>query len=641
MRLTALLVVSAFGLVSCGGGGSGGDSGLASDCSFSIASTPQRLTTTDVERVVAQAADAANRLGARATIAVSDRVGNVLAVYRMTSVTGGTNSEFNVTLRTGLLGSGAVQGLENRTVPSALAAISKAVTGAYLSSSGNAFSTRTASFIIQQHFIPGTLNFPSGPLYGVQFSQLPCGDFVQRGGTRGIGPRRSPLGLAGDPGGFPLYKNGRVVGGVGVVTRSNAIYGIDLDPSNIDNDIEERIAQSASFGFTPEACIRANRITAGGVTLRYSDSDGGLITPSITTIAGLPAGLGALQSVAGYRDTAVVEAGTAYGENASGFAPATTAPFSSKSAFILVGTGGTARFPASNSSVPALNQSGMTSTEVQAVLGHALDVANSARAQIRRPLNSPAQVTISVVDAAGNVLGVVRTPDAPIFGTDVSLQKARTAAFFSKADAAAQLIAEGHADPYLTASVNAGLDGRHASLFFASYLADGVFAGGRAFTGRAIGNIHRPYFPDGIIGSGRGPLSRPFASWSPFNVGLQLDLVAGKVLANIIDTPDNRCTTDAIGIDNGIQIFPGSVPIYRGSTLVGAIGVSGDGVDQDDMIAFLAVDRASRAPGATLVNAPTNIRADRLTGPGGNLRYVQCPQSPFINSDEQNVCSGR
>ena len=50
-----------------------------------------------------------------------------------------------------------------------------------------------------------------------------------------------------------------------------------------------------------------------------------------------------------------------------------------------------------------------------------------------RPLDSRAQVTISVVDTNGTVLGIVRSPDAPIFGIDVSLQKARTATFFSSA----------------------------------------------------------------------------------------------------------------------------------------------------------------------------------------------------------------
>ena len=42
---------------------------------------------------------------------------------------------------------------------------------------------------------------------------------------------------------------------------------------------------------------------------------------------------------------------------------------------------------------------------------------------------------MSVVDTNGEILGVARTPDGPIFGTDVSLQKARTAMFFSSATA--------------------------------------------------------------------------------------------------------------------------------------------------------------------------------------------------------------
>lgn len=637
MRLSALAIAAAIGLSSCGGSS---ERTLSSDCSFTVASTPQSLTSTEVDQILAQAADVARQLNQQATIAVVDRVGNVLGVYRMAA--GGINTEFDVTLRTGLLGTTSILGLENRTVPSALAAISKAVTGAYLSSSGNAFSTRTAGFIIQQHFVPGVQNTGAGPLYGVQFSQLPCGDLVQKGASAGIGPRRSPLGLAGDPGGFPLYKNGRVVGGIGVVTRADAIYGIDLNPQDTDQDLEEIIAQSATTGFAAPECIRANRITAGGVTLRFSDSDAGLVTPRANQLSSLPAGLGNLQIVNGYRDTAAVIAGAAYGEQASGFIAATSGPRLARAAVELVTAAGAARFPASNSVSPTTAAGGLTNTEVESILLHAVDIANAARAQIRRPLNSPAEVTISVVDTQGNILGILRTPDAPLFGTDVSLQKARTAVFFSKAGAATQLIAEGLADPYLTASQTVANDGRQANLFFATYIADQVFDGGRAFTGRAIGNIHRPYFPDGITNQTRGPLSRPFASWSPFNVGLQLDLVATKVLANLIATPDARCTAQDIGVNNGIQIFPGSVPIYRGSSLIGGIGVSGDGVDQDDMIAFLAVYRASQEAGATVGNAPVASRSDRLAGPTGDLlRYVQCPQSPFLNSSEQDVCSGR
>jgi hypothetical protein len=91
---------------------------------------------------------------------------------------------------------------------------------------------------------------------------------------------------------------------------------------------------------------------------------------------------------------------------------------------------------------------------------------------------------------------------------------------------------------------------------------------------------------------------------------------------------------------NGLQIFPGTVPIYRGGTLIGAIGVSGDGVDQDDMIAFLGLQNASQALGGSINQAPATRRADTLTPQGVRLLYVQCPQSPFLNSDQENVCDG-
>src|SRR5690606_40523748 len=69
--------------------------------------------------------------------------------------------------------------------------------------------------------------------------------------------------------------------------------------------------------------------------------------------------------------------------------------------------------------------------EARAILEEAFAVMSRARAQIRQPLDSRAQVSISLVDTRGQVLGIVRSPDAPIFGIDVSLQKARTANFFS------------------------------------------------------------------------------------------------------------------------------------------------------------------------------------------------------------------
>jgi hypothetical protein len=79
------------------------------------------------------------------------------------------------------------------------------------------------------------------------------------------------------------------------------------------------------------------------------------------------------------------------------------------------------------------------------------------------------------------------------------------------------------------------------------------------------------------------------------------------------------------------------VPLYRGNTLVGGLGVSGDGIDQDDMVSFLGAARAGGAVG----NAPTGIRDDTLNPGGqGNLRYVNCPFSPFLNDTTQSPCAG-
>ena len=85
---------------------------------------------------------------------------------------------------------------------------------------------------------------------------------------------------------------------------------------------------------------------------------------------------------------------------------------------------------------------------------------------------------------------------------------------------------------------------------------------------------------------------------------------------------------------DGMQIFSGGVPIYRGEILVGGIGVSGDGIQQDSLVAFLGLENGP----ITLNNAPADIRADQLSAGGVLLRYINCPPSPFLNSAVQNAC---
>ena len=68
---------------------------------------------------------------------------------------------------------------------------------------------------------------------------------------------------------------------------------------------------------------------------------------------------------------------------------------------------------------------------------------------------------------------------------------------------------------------------------------------------------------------------------------------------------------------------------------------SGDGVDQDDMVAFLGLHNAGLALGGTLGNAPSSLRADKVSVQGTQLRFVNCPVAPFLDSNEQSPCDGK
>jgi len=644
-RLTALLVSTAVLLGGCGGGNQSNPppppTPTPTPARLYASPAAAFLTTGDVERVLGQAIAEAQARALPAVIAVTDRVGNVLAVYRMSGA--------RATATTSAAPSGQSIDAQNVPFPAEAGAIAKAVTGAYLSSGGNAFTTRTASQIVQQHFppAPNTVGLESGPLFGVQFSQLPCSDLAARFAAGGplIGPKRSPLGLAADPGGLPLYKDGVLVGGVGVM--GDGVYGFDPDIVDFDNDPEEAIALAAAQGFEPPADIRADRINVDGTALRFADPPVGGLTPPPANPAALIASAGALVAVRGYfgDPVPVIIAGTAYGSEASGIRPATAGEFANPDAYILTDGAGSPRFPVRAATDGGDIAQPINLGEARALLEEAFVIMSRARAQIRRPLDSRAQVSISLVDTHGSILGIVRAPDAPIFGIDVSLQKARTAAFFSNAAAAAQLTANPSADVQQFVGATRTFLGDPTAL-----------TGAFAFSDRAGGNLSRPFFPDGEVSRPNGPLSRPIAQFNPFSTGLQSALIIGNVAGHLgfvagtalADTPP-RCTAtpDVVAgqnrLQNGIQIFPGSVPVYRGGVLVGAIGVSGDGIDQDDMIAFLGTNNGGVRAGG-IGNAPAERRADRILVDLGNaqvrLRYVNCPFAPFLDTAAQNVCQG-
>jgi hypothetical protein len=122
---------------------------------------------------------------------------------------------------------------------------------------------------------------------------------------------------------------------------------------------------------------------------------------------------------------------------------------------------------------------------------------------------------------------------------------------------------------------------------------------GTAVTNRTIGFGAQPFFPPGIDGSAPGPF---------FNLYLQ-DVA-------------NPCTQGfqvAGPNQSGVVFFPGSVPLYRNGNLVGGLGISGDGVDEDDYVA---------AGGSAGFETPTAIRADQVTIDGVRLPYQKFPTNP-------------
>src|SRR3954469_18095987 len=109
------------------------------------------LSDTDVQTVLAQAG--AQALPGQAA-AVVDREGTVLGVFVRAGINPAEQS--------------VIIGL----------AIQRARTAAFFESEQDAFTTRTARFIIQNHFPQPVRKTPGGPLYGVEFSSFAGTDIL-------------------------------------------------------------------------------------------------------------------------------------------------------------------------------------------------------------------------------------------------------------------------------------------------------------------------------------------------------------------------------------------------------------------------------------------------------------------------------
>jgi uncharacterized protein GlcG (DUF336 family) len=468
------------------------------------------LSVSDVQNIVQAAAQAADSLSM--VIAVVDRGGSVLAVYRKSGA-----------------GSTAIGNFGASTNVNDLA-VGLARTAAYFSNDQAPLSSRTVRFISGIHFPPGVANTSNAALYGIENTNRGCalstnflpGQAVQpslslsAGFGPGIITGKADLQdsdpNAVNPGGVPIFRTGVMVGGVGVT-------GVSADTAEY-----AAYAAATSIGFGPTPA-----------------------PPGVVFINGI-----ALPFVNQTTAPAGVNPGTFAGS------------------FLVGPTASAGQPPEGDLIAPAAGPlGGLRVTDVQQILNNAEATANQTRAAIRLPPGSKTKMVIAVADLDGTIIGLRRMSDSTVFSTDVAVTKARNMVYFNSASRT-------------TADLN-------------------QVPTGTAVTNRTIGFAAQPLFPPGIDGSAAGPFFNLYTqdAANPCTQGFQ----GGPPNSN----------------KSGIVFFPGSVGLYRNGVLVGGLGVSGDGVDQDDYVT---------AGGAVGFEAPAQIRADQLVVNNVRLPYLKFPANP-------------
>jgi uncharacterized protein GlcG (DUF336 family) len=400
-------------------------------------------------------------------------------------------------------------------------------------------------------------------------------------------------GIATLPGGIPLYKNGELVGGIGVffpgrtgfATEENSALSTIYDPTKPDRSLEAEYIAFVAAGGAPGIGFGfgvVNGVPNCGFALPLTQANQRIDLVGVTLDIIGPGGINGPGALVRYGQTLGV------GDPNSGM-NVNVAPGQQYQEGLPVADGWL---------VNPHDGVGITAAQVLQIIQQGIDQANQTRAAIRLPLSSSARMVFAVTDLTGEVLGLYRMPDATVFSIDVAVAKARNVAYYNNA---AQLQAIDQV---------AGVPP------------------GTALTARSFRYLADPRFPEGIDGRPPGPFSIYNDGGSNPITGQQ---VGPRLPASAFQSAygydsfnpgTNFHDPNNIANQNGVVFFPGSAGLYANDVLIGGLGVSGDGVDQDDVVTALATT------GFKVPN--TILRADQTFVRGVRLPYQKFNRNPQL-----------
>ena len=485
-------------------------------------------------------------------------------------------------------------------------------------------------------------------------------------GNSNVRPLSQPLvitPLTDDPGGLTLFKNKLPVGAVGVEIDGFGVLANGVPDAGIHRTdtgivpgpskqlVEEAAALACITGFEPPAIVKANKIVINGFRFPYVTAKKPTkFTPvSVATLA-------AEGKFEPYFDTTGTERDPNGKLAVPPYPPFTPATATAVTSSAVRATpvqefpqqGFVGRFPPRDSPLGAI-----TKADVLKMVQQAADQAFLTRAAIRNPKGVAAQVWITVVDLQGNICGLYRTNDATVFSFDLCVQKARTSAFFSTDNVGFSSRAIGFmSQTFYPPGVEAHPPGPMSGLFEQAGGDAGALGANPAGTDAAnLTEISQlltdnntntlvpivlsaPPVPPNTLLQSAGFISRSAVQLlarrlphirdgriSPLQVSIYVDL-------SLRSTYDIN-NTGLKALRDGICIFPGGVPIYKNGVLVGGLGVSGDGVDQDDVIVY---------NGARGFQPPDGVRCDQADEAA--VKTALLASIPKLKTEFPNLTNG-